>query len=110
MVIGIVVKLRSHEPILHWAEERRAIFEWVIDHADEIEQLSIEAGLNIWTWTPEEGWIQFPQLDYIPGKGPVKRLKQPKRHGNGYDARHPWRFCGDSLIPNPLCVMKPLFT
>lgn len=110
MVISISVRLIGHIPALHFRAERHEALIWVLDHAEEIEELALDCGVNMWEWTAEEGWLQYPQLSYVPGYGVVRRQKKVIRHGNGYMATNPWTFSEKTVpFPNPLCAMQPLF-
>lgn len=103
MVITITVNLKFHDVPLNFKIERRAGYIWVQSHATQIDALEIDCGLNLWSWSPYTGWTQFPQHIYTPGKGVHRAYVKPIRHGNSYDARHPWSYCLNEVItPNPL--------
>lgn len=105
MIIKVTAQLHGHDVLLSFRLHRRVAYRWVVEHATDIVALEIDCGFNIWSWSPEIGWTQFPQVVYTPGRGTHHAHVKPIRRGNSYDAIHPWRYClGEQLTPNPLCI------
>lgn len=103
MLVTITAGLKRHDTLISFKTERKTAFRWVQMHAEQLDSLEIDCGLNTWSWTPTLGWVQYPQCTYTPGKGIYPALRKPIRHGNAYDARHPWSYCMAELPqPNPL--------
>lgn len=111
MVIKITVLLKGHEVPLSIQADRAAAYHWVLANAADIDAIELDCGLNDWSWSSTSGWVQYPKCKYTPGKGMHPASIRPVNHGNGYDARHPWKFCmAAELTPNPLCNFNEFVT
>lgn len=105
MVITLTFWVKGSDVPLSLQMERKAAFCWLMKHGSELKNLEVHMGLNLWSWSPTIGWVQFPQRQYVPGKGLQPANIKPKVHGNGYNARHPWRYCmAAECTPNILCL------
>lgn len=104
MIITMYASIKNHETTLPLKMERSDAYYWVLAHAHELNALDVDCGVNVWSWSPELGWRQFPRITYVPGKSVVLRSRVvAKMQGNGRDCRHPWRYSMPKCpAPNPL--------